>query len=74
MTTSRRNVSATLELKLATPKHESGAVTTFGGKELKLRMIMLERTRRRWEDNIKMDLRDIGINGTNWIWLAQDRV
>jgi hypothetical protein len=21
-----------------------------------------------------MDLREIGINGTNWIWLAQDRV
>jgi hypothetical protein len=30
--------------------------------------------RRRWEDNIKMDLRDIGIDGVNWIWLAQDRV
>jgi hypothetical protein len=30
--------------------------------------------RRRWEDNIKMDLRDIGIDGANWIQLAQDRV
>jgi hypothetical protein len=30
--------------------------------------------RRRWEDNIKMDLREIGIDGTNWIRLAQDRV
>jgi hypothetical protein len=28
----------------------------------------------RWEDNIKMDLRETGINGANWIWLAQDRV
>jgi hypothetical protein len=28
----------------------------------------------RWEDNIKMDLREIGINGANWIQLAQDRV
>jgi hypothetical protein len=28
--------------------------------------------RRRWEDNIKMDLREIGINGANWIRLAQD--
>jgi hypothetical protein len=27
-----------------------------------------------WEDNIKMDLREIGINRANWIWLAQDRV
>jgi hypothetical protein len=34
----------------------------------------LERHRRRWEDNIKMDLRVIGIDGANWIRLAQDRV
>jgi hypothetical protein len=27
----------------------------------------LERPRRRWEDNIKMDLREIGIDGPNWI-------
>jgi hypothetical protein len=31
-------------------------------------------SRRRWEDNIKVDLREIGIDGTNWIQLAQDRV
>jgi hypothetical protein len=30
--------------------------------------------RRRWEDNIKMDLREIGIDGANWIHLVQDRV
>jgi hypothetical protein len=34
----------------------------------------LGRPRHRWEDNIKMDLRGIGINGANWIQLAQDRV
>jgi hypothetical protein len=34
----------------------------------------LGRLRRRWEDNNKMDLREIGINGANWIRLAQDRV
>jgi hypothetical protein len=34
----------------------------------------LERRRRRWEDNIKMYLREIGIDGANWIQLAQDRV
>jgi len=28
----------------------------------------------RWEDNIKMDLGEIGINEVNWIQLAQDRV
>jgi hypothetical protein len=27
----------------------------------------LGRPRRRWKDNIKMDLREIGIDGTNWI-------
>jgi hypothetical protein len=28
----------------------------------------------RWEDNIKMDLREIGIDGVSWIQLAWDRV
>jgi hypothetical protein len=28
------------------------------------------RPRRRWEDNIKMDLREMGIDGANWIQLA----
>jgi hypothetical protein len=35
---------------------------------------LLGRARHRWEDNIKMDLREIGIDGANWIQLAQDRV
>jgi hypothetical protein len=34
----------------------------------------LGRPRRRWEDNIKKDLREIGIDGANWIQLAPDRV
>jgi hypothetical protein len=34
----------------------------------------LEIHRCRWEDNIKMDLREIGIDGANWIQLAQNRV
>jgi hypothetical protein len=33
----------------------------------------LGRPRRRWVDNIKMDLREIGWNGRDWIDLAQDR-
>jgi hypothetical protein len=33
----------------------------------------LGRPSHRWVDNIKMDLRDIGWNGTDWIDLAQDR-
>jgi hypothetical protein len=34
----------------------------------------LGRSRRRWEDNIELDLGEIGIDGANWIQLAQDRV
>jgi hypothetical protein len=34
----------------------------------------LGRPRRRYEDNIKLDLWEIGIDKTNWIHLAQDRV
>jgi hypothetical protein len=34
----------------------------------------LGKPRRRWNDNIKMDLWEIGIDGANWIQLAQDRV
>ena len=33
----------------------------------------LERPRRRWEDNIKMGLQEVGCGGTDWIELAQDR-
>ena len=33
----------------------------------------LGRPRRRWEDNIRMDLEEIGINAGNWVYLAQDR-
>jgi hypothetical protein len=33
----------------------------------------LGRPRRRWVDNIKMDLREIGWGGVDWIDLAQDR-
>jgi hypothetical protein len=31
------------------------------------------RPRRRWEDNIRIDLREIGWEGVDWIHLAQDR-
>jgi hypothetical protein len=32
-----------------------------------------ERPRRRWEDNIKMSLREMKSGGTNWIDLVEDR-
>ena len=33
----------------------------------------LGRPRRRWEDNIKMELQELGCGGMDWIDLAQDR-
>jgi hypothetical protein len=33
----------------------------------------LGRPRRRWEDNIKMDLHEVGCGGMDWIELAQYR-
>jgi hypothetical protein len=33
----------------------------------------LGRPRRRWIDNIKMDLLEIGVNVVDWMGLAQDR-
>jgi hypothetical protein len=32
----------------------------------------LGRIRRRWEDNIKMDLKEAGCGGMDWIELTQD--
>jgi hypothetical protein len=36
-------------------------------------MIFLGRPRCRWEDNIKMDLQEVGCGGMGWIELASDR-
>ena len=33
----------------------------------------LGRSRRRWEDNIRMDLEEIGNNAGNWVDTTQDR-
>jgi hypothetical protein len=33
----------------------------------------LGRHRRRWEDNIKMELQEVGCDGMDWVDLAQDR-
>jgi hypothetical protein len=48
------------------------------GEQMKAYIILvgkgpLGRPRRRWEDNIKIDLRQIGWGGMEWIELAQDR-
>jgi hypothetical protein len=31
------------------------------------------RPRRRWEDNIKMDIQEVGCEGIDWIDMAKDR-
>jgi hypothetical protein len=46
-------------------------VFRIGGKARKKEP--LGRPRRRWEDNIKADLREIGWDGVDWIDVAQDR-
>jgi hypothetical protein len=33
----------------------------------------LARPRRKWEDNIKIDLQEVGCGGIEWIELAEDR-
>jgi hypothetical protein len=44
---------------------------SVGKSEVKRR---LGRPRRRWEDNITLDRREVIIDGANWIRLAQDIV
>jgi len=34
----------------------------------------LRRPRRRWEDNIRRDLRKVGVRDENWLDIAQDRI
>jgi hypothetical protein len=45
--------------------------TKFVGKPEGKRPI--GRPRHRWEDNIRIDLRDVGWEGVDWIHLGQDR-
>jgi hypothetical protein len=58
-----------------------GTCGTLGGRGVYMVLVgkpegkrPLGRPRHRWEDNIKMDLREIGMYGANWIRLAPDRV
>jgi hypothetical protein len=48
------------------------------GEERKMYKVLVgkpegRRPRRRWEDGVRMDLREIGLGGVEWIPLAQDR-
>jgi hypothetical protein len=59
----------------------AGHIARMGSKSTAYRILVgnpeekrpLGRPRRRWVDNIKMDLREIGWDGVDWIDLAQDR-
>ena len=48
-----------------------GVYSVLVGKSKAMRLC--ERPRRRWEDNIKMDLQEEGCGGMDWIELAEDR-
>ena len=58
-----------------------GACCTYGGRERGSQgsgekpegKRPLRRPRRRWEDNIKMDLQEVGGGCDDWMELAQDR-
>jgi hypothetical protein len=57
----------------------AGHVARMGERRVAYRVLVgkpegdLERHRRRWEDNIKTDLREVGCGCVDWIGLAQDR-
>jgi hypothetical protein len=50
---------------------ERGVYTILVGKHEGKRP--MGRPRRRWEDNIRVDLQEVGCGGMDWIELAQDR-
>jgi hypothetical protein len=64
-------VTITIYVANATTAAQNNAYRILVGKPEGKRP--LGRSRRRWVDNIKMDLREIGWDGMDWIDLAQDR-
>jgi hypothetical protein len=62
-------------------KNEMGGACSAYGEEAYTGVLVgkpegkkpLGRPRRRWEDNIKMDLQEVECEGMDWIELAQDR-
>ena len=59
----------------------SGACSTYGGEKMRIQGFgggpqakrSLWRRRLRWDDNMKMDLQELGCAGMDWIELAQVR-
>jgi 3-oxoacyl-ACP reductase-like protein len=52
-------------------REEIGVYTVLVGKSEG--KTPLGRSKRRWEDNIRMDLQEVGCVGMDWIGMAQDR-
>ena len=50
-----------------------GACSTYGRKDAYRVLVGRAEEKRRWEDNIKMDIQEVGCGGMDWIELAQDR-
>ena len=58
-----------------------GTCSTYGGEYRRKQDLVgkpegkrtLGRLSRRWEDNIKMDLKEVGCEGMDWISVAQER-
>jgi hypothetical protein len=51
---------------------EERHIQCFGGGNLREKR-PLGRPWHRWEDNIQMDIQEVGIGGVDWIELAEDR-
>ena len=70
-----RGVIANEHIKIGRNFYEKVIFFTYlGSLSIKQNSIQDEiRPRRRWEDNIRMDLEEIGINMRHWVDLAQDR-
>jgi hypothetical protein len=59
----------------------AGHVSRMGEERVVYRVLVVKpegkrpqrRPRRRWEDNIRVDLQEVGCGGMDWIGLAQDR-
>jgi hypothetical protein len=61
---------ARLKVKAISGRNEK-FIQDFGRKSEGKRPFGIQR--RRWENNIRMDLRDIGWEGVNWVHLVQDK-
>jgi len=57
---------------VARMEEDRSAFKILTGKPTEKRL--LGKSRLRWEDNIRMNLEEIGINTRNWVDLAKDRV